>query len=541
MDGEQLLTYACKKFELNKYDEALEAFALAYNLGHEKAWILDNVYSCYMLANEKSFQIQYNKYRSTCNVAYEECVLDFIPYKDGEYYIFDKDERMFYRTFSTISAMQAVSSGELKNVEFSPIVVEVEKNWEEAESFLIEAKRRKVYVICKNKKRFASYYKIPELAELMKNIIVFQDLKELQVYFHIHTAEYLPKYFRGTDETGKKFWEIFQEEHTFRLTPEGRNTQNVLLTIGIPTYHRGNLLLKRLENLQQMVYDAEVEFAISKNGMDVYQKEYDQVPEIRDSRINYYDHGKDLKYEINWHYVVEMAHGEFVLFVSDEDDIILDALEHYLEILRSYKRIDLIRAKTSFQYQNITTRRYRERGKEAFKLSFLSQNYLSGLIVKRKVFLESNFLELERYSNNVFYQMYPHEWWCAVLNKKGDYLEENVMLIHEFVSESPTVNLLYATYSSRIEQLWGQIEFLKLFINSEDQDLLEYGWIAIVFKIGYYLKLAYDSGYEIDKYDVYLQKYGKICMNEIMNSSLDVKRKKRTLIFLNQILSKVSD
>ena len=36
MDGKQLVEYACLRFEEEKYDEALEAFVLAYSKGYER-------------------------------------------------------------------------------------------------------------------------------------------------------------------------------------------------------------------------------------------------------------------------------------------------------------------------------------------------------------------------------------------------------------------------------------------------------------------------------------------------------------------------
>ena len=34
---------------------------------------------------------------------------------------------------------------------------------------------------------------------------------------------------------------------------------------------------------------------------------------------------------LNWYKTIEKAHGKYVLLVSDEDDIEIGALEHYLK------------------------------------------------------------------------------------------------------------------------------------------------------------------------------------------------------------------
>lgn len=95
MKETDLLEYGCKKFQEEKFDEALEAFVLAYCKGYEREWILDNVYRCYMEGNQEEFQRAYALLQVEEQMPYEECILDFIPYKEGEYYIFDKEQRTF--------------------------------------------------------------------------------------------------------------------------------------------------------------------------------------------------------------------------------------------------------------------------------------------------------------------------------------------------------------------------------------------------------------------------------------------------------------
>ena len=45
---ELLYTYACEKFEQQKYDEALEALILLYGKGYERDWIKNSIYQCYV-------------------------------------------------------------------------------------------------------------------------------------------------------------------------------------------------------------------------------------------------------------------------------------------------------------------------------------------------------------------------------------------------------------------------------------------------------------------------------------------------------------
>ncbi len=92
----------------------------------------------------------------------------------------------------------------------------------------------------------------------------------------------------------RKISEILSKEHEYRLTNVGRNRDNILLTIGIPTHNRGNLLLKRLEKLLKMNYDAEIEIVVCKNGNDLYQSEYAEAAKIDDARLSYYGTDEEL-------------------------------------------------------------------------------------------------------------------------------------------------------------------------------------------------------------------------------------------------------
>ena len=49
-----------------------------------------------MLGNEATFEHTYVQLQENAGVSYEQCTLDFIPYREGEYYIYDK-EMMFFR------------------------------------------------------------------------------------------------------------------------------------------------------------------------------------------------------------------------------------------------------------------------------------------------------------------------------------------------------------------------------------------------------------------------------------------------------------
>lgn len=527
--GQELLEYACRQFENGAYDAALEAFILAYSKGYERDWVLENIYNCYMSGNEMEFRKTFQEWHYVEGVvSYEECLLDFVPYHEGEYYIFDKEIKEFRGIYSTEALQAAKRPEEFNRKEFSAIAIGLDWDWRKWLEILGEAKYRKVYVVCQSIGRCASFFKLPELQEYAANIILFPDMETFKEYFHEHTSEYLPKLFFGTEKEKNDLRESMNIEHVYRLTPEGRNTDNVILTIAIPTYNRGNLVLERLNKLLPILYDAEIEIAVSKNGMELYQEEYQNIAEITDARLVYYDHEKTLWSTENWRYTVSMSHGQYVVFVSDEDEIVLQSLEHYFRILTSYPNVNMVRAKSNFHYSFITDQRYGEKGLEAFKNVYLDQNYLSGLIVRRKDFMQEDFASLDRFSENEFYRNYPHEWWCAVLSQKGDSLYEPVQLVQEGepVKEEEEQEGLpwYATYEERIRQFQGMVEFIH-WLMDDNPEGIEVALEASVKKIMYLFDVGRYYKYDREHFGEWVNRFCELVINVINEFVLSEEQK----------------
>ena len=511
---DEVLEVAYTKFEEKKYDEALEMFVSIYNAGYDKDTILQNLYNCYVLGNEDTFRktFEYQCKKNQC--IYEECCLEFFPYKDGEYYIYNCRKKFFEGVFSA-NALENVKQEQVLDVlEFTPITLAFNGMWEKFFSILTSAKERKIYTICSNRERMISYFKIPEIKKYMDNVMIFQNLEEYQKYFHEHTAEYLPRIVFASENEAEKINAILDKEHQYRLTEEGRNKDNILLTIGIPTHDRGNLLLKRLDNLLQMPYDAEIEITISKNGTHYYQKEYESIEKIKDSRIQYVGYNREITMSENWGNVIYISHGKYVLMVSDEDDVILSALEHYLKILKENKNVAFVRAKTKVQYSLLSETKVCQQGLEAFEESFLRGNYLSGTIYNKQKFVKIEIEDWNRkYKDNIFYRTYPHLWWNMLLCYQGNYIVDTVTLIHERDSVGIEESKKYkkdnvteggladeymdlknnipipSTYESRMKQFWGGIELINNYFQNDNYMKIK-AWTYLTTKTMYLMKLV---------------------------------------------------
>ena len=564
LNVDEVLELAYIKFEEKKYDQALELFIAVYNAGYEKKAILQNLYDCYISGNETVFRETFGHRNGKKIDLYDECNLDFYPYKDGEYYIYNRIEEKFEGVFSSEKLEQTKQEQILDVLEFTPITLSFDGTWEKFFSILTSATSRKIYTICSNRGRIISNFKIPEIKKYMDNVVIFQNLEEYQKYFHEHTAEYLPRIVFASENEAEKINAILDKEHQYRLTEEGRNRDNILLTIGIPTHDRGNLLLKRLDNLLQMPYDAEIEIAISKNGTHYYQKEYETVDKLPDTRINYVGYDKEMYPCENWANLMSISHGKFVLMVSDEDDVMIEALEHYLNLLFHNEGIGMVCAKTKFQYAHIEQKRYYKKGVDALEEGFLTNNYLSGQIYNRQFFLEQNIVEWNfKYRNNKFYYLYPHMWWQVLLCLKGDLAIDDICLINEGTScwkeetkkyamekdiedahgsaeENENIIGIVSTYESRMEQFCGLIEMIKDF-KEFDKEIKVETLIMAVDKNVYLMTMVCNAfGYKKEELDLWIEKLFDKAIDTIEELNLDKELRKNALKRLLNSLNYVS-
>lgn len=538
----EVLDYACEKFEEGEYDIALEMFVSLYERGYEREWVLENIYNCYMAGNEETFRETYGE-QAESSMDYEDCILDFIPCREGEYYIFDKESCVFRGMFSIFAFQNAQPEEIFNELEYSAVAVALDWDLREQINVFTVARERKIYAVCQDVRRCMSFYKIPELNEYFKNMKIFSGFQSFQDYFHENRAVYLPKAFIGKKEARRELKRIWEQEHAYRLTPKGRSKENVLLTIAIPTANRGNQLLKRLENLLQMSYDAEVEIAVSKNCNRLYEEEYKQAGNISDARLNYYDHGKEIRNVLNWHYAAVMSCGKYVMLTSDEDDVIIDALEHYFKLLETHPDLSLIRPGSVQMYSGLLERRYGKKGWEAFEIVFLTQYHFPGMIVRHKDFVEADLLQYESYMENYYYRFYPHDWWCAILSQMGDCVLEPFLLY----DDSQPVDVKqewkalgceegyvpgWKTYESRIKQFQGMIEFLQSVLKIEDKERFEQYLRRAVDKTALLFEITKSTGFDLENYEREVDNFARAVVETIGKSCLEDRQKERELAYL---------
>lgn len=472
--GQELLDYACMRFENGEYDAALEAFILSYTNNYEQECVLENIYNCYMKGNDAEFRKNYDRWNTGGEISYEECTLDFIPYREGEYYIFDKEIQKFRGIFSMDRVINIVRHENFRQMEFGALAAVIDWDFSRLPEILAEAGYRKVYVVCRDKNRCVSFFKIPELAEYAENIMIFFGGEEFQQYFHENMAEYLPKQCAGAGDETQNLLAVINQEHEYRLTAEGRNTDRVMLTIGIPSYNRGHRALKNICNLQKLPYDSEIEFLVVDNCSTENTDGYDEIKKMQagDSRISYYRFPDNPGGNSSGFEVLERAKGKFCCLLSDEDRIVLENVESYLQIIQMYgDTVGFIRSAGGQYYVEGNKFEKVPRGDAAFGELFWGLNYISGLIFNTRMWHGKNMCAKlkQQGKENLFVAAYAYNAAALYICLDKDVYISRVQLFEEGEAEERSAGdvitdgkqtLGYASPDQRIAQMEGLLQIL---------------------------------------------------------------------------------
>uniref|UniRef100_UPI0025F8DC94 glycosyltransferase n=1 Tax=uncultured Clostridium sp. TaxID=59620 RepID=UPI0025F8DC94 len=440
--------------------------------------------------------------------------------------------------------------------EFSDILLIDDFNIENAKKFIV-GNNKKIYYYSLNIIKSLSFFKLPGILKYLERVRFFNSIKEIKNYFRNNLNTYIPHILLdSSDEKRKELQKtvnnILMQEHEFRLTKEGRCTNNILLSIGIPTWNRGNLALKNIKSLLRTPYDSEIEFVVSDNGSTQYTDEYLQIRNMNDSRVKYFRFDKNMGATINFANVMSIASGKYVLLLSDEDRVNLEVLGHYMNLLKNNENIALIRSSTDSMYINLSNQCF-SAGYDALKNAFLTGNYISGIIYKKEIFNKYKLKDLYlKYKNNIAYKYYPHMFWDSVMALNGEFVtDSNTLIFHgksvlqeqiakgiaendSEIKKNISVELdnmpLYVTYENRILQHYGFIELINnLNIDSIEMVILLY--IKLCFKTNFLPSLVKDTylnnGYD---WNIIYNKILKCCIKGIEQLKVDLSVEQKELI-----------
>ena len=491
MEQKELFKEAIELFEAGEYDKSVQNLIGLYEHGYEKEQILNFLYQAFVEPNIEEFKKNYQTQADgLIDVEYEATQLDFIPVSDQKFYIWYKEEQRFVGNID----LNVEAQIEDRQRDFQSLLIAQTCDIREMIPFLLNKQYNTVYIVLnKNKEIFASFLKLPKIREyFLENAIIFENTKIMQLFFEEYSEFYIPRSIIAKDS--QEYVTFFKDLHKRRLLKK-REKNNVFLTIGIPSYNRGKILLENVKQLLNLEYDAEIEIVVSNNGSKIEADYYDQISKINDSRLVYTSFEANQGYASNVLNVMTHASGHFLVMCSDEDFLVLDKLSGFIQFL--FENLQMAMSYTGgygSNFENGTIQMY-PAGIQAIECA-VNSNYLTGLVFNNSIISKYKIIEkVQQNRGNLFVEYYVHSVIATIIAQYGDVWKNPICLweskyekqSEEYGSKSL---LSYMKYESRVEQMESAIKFilneLKLNLEEQIQVVLER-----IVKTYYLLYLAY--------------------------------------------------
>ena len=491
MEQKELFKEAIELFEAGEYDKSVQNLIGLYEHGYEKEQILNFLYQAFVEPNIEEFKKNYQTQADgLIDVEYEATQLDFIPVSDQKFYIWYKEEQRFVGNID----LNVEAQIEDRQRDFQSLLIAQTCDIREMIPFLLNKQYNTVYIVLnKNKEIFASFLKLPKIREyFLENAIIFENTKIMQLFFEKYSEFYIPRSIIAKDS--QEYVTFFKDLHKRRLLKK-REKNNVFLTIGIPSYNRGKILLENVKQLLNLEYDAEIEIVVSNNGSKIEADYYDQISKINDSRLVYTSFEANQGYASNVLNVMTHASGHFLVMCSDEDFLVLDKLSGFIQFL--FENLQMAMSYTGgygSNFENGTIQMY-PAGIQAIECA-VNSNYLTGLVFNNSIISKYKIIEkVQQNRGNLFVEYYVHSVIATIIAQYGDVWKNPICLweskYEKQSEEDGSKSLLsYMKYESRVEQMESAIKFmlneLKLNLEEQIQVVLER-----IVKTYYLLYLAY--------------------------------------------------
>lgn len=462
-------------FEAGNYDDAVAGFIEIYESGFMCETIIRDIYNCFIIPNQEEFRTNFlHNNVGITSLDYEELPIDFIPVTEEKFYLFNREEKHFQ---GWIELGIEESERHFESVCIAGI-------WDLRDLFpsMKSGSWRKYYVNMENvESYFVSFLKLPNFtSDYLKDTVFFSSSGQMKQYFIENDEIYMPHIFCTNED--EKYRKIIQDVHNIRIQNSFAARKNIFLSICIPSWNRGSILLKTVRNLLNLKYDAEIEIVISNNGSDQDWEGYHELKDLGDSRIKYFEFERNQGYASNVRKVLELAEGDFAILASDEDWMLLDNFALLLDDLWNHSDMGIITTTglgpgfANKRVINFTA------GYEALSLA-LNLNYITGNTFNMELFHKNMVLSrFDAMRGNSFLEYYAHCVLAALTCEGAEARESGILLwdskmLQEQEAPKKTNNRSggiseYATLNSRLEQQNSSIELLIKALKLEPEELI---------------------------------------------------------------------
>ena len=198
--------------------------------------------------------------------------------------------------------------------------------------------------------------------------------------------------------------------------------KDYLISICIPSYNRPKEIGRLLNSIDSDYYTDQLEIVICEDKAPRRLEVREVVQEFKDSSqyiVNYIENEENCGYDKNLRNLINNAHGEYILFMGDDDMFIpgrLDGFITYVKkhrdcgyILRCYQNVAVDGSVAEFKY--FEEDKVFEPSADTYITMFDKSVFISGFTIKREY---AQAIESDSFDGSLLYQMYLLSEVCRV-------------------------------------------------------------------------------------------------------------------------------
>ncbi|WP_026523438.1 glycosyltransferase [Butyrivibrio sp. MB2005] len=459
MSVNDILKYAFDKFDANEYDEAVMAFMAAHQASddpQQKDDIFQVINESFIAPNENEFKKAYEdntkfllekgKLHLDTIPEYGMLSLKMIPASDSRFYVWNDEESRFEGKQPVIIDENKLD--DVSNRVFSPMLID---GYSDMRLILHDAessRNMRIYMVLKNDrmlKQFFSYLTIPGMGKILceLNVDIFDDKYTFEKYIR-ESGAYIPR--RIKSEELDEYTQLMTDIHNERVSST-RKGDNVFLSICIPSWNRGKEALETVKNLQQLMYDEEIEIVLCNNSSTKQTDYYEKINELAslDKRIVY----KELPstcYRDSFENVIGLPSGKYAIFSSDQDHMITENFDDAIQYIynNSNNNVGVMTFETISPISKVIYYRCDKsivHTKTMEKVALAcGSNYITGLCfnmdnIRKNGLLEKIKKKYHENADNKMYDDYTHCVLAAYLVKNSEYAFSGMPLFEDEAEE----------------------------------------------------------------------------------------------------------
>ena len=165
----------------------------------------------------------------------------------------------------------------------------------------------------------------------------------------------------------------------------------------IPSYTRGELLRYAIESILIQVAGENVEILIGDNNPERQDITEQYVSSLTDNRISYYKHQKNLGAAGNWTRVCQLAQGEWIIMLHDDDMLYSDYFACLKKVMSAYPYNDIVGIFPTFNSAAFQGTDQPQRTDEQIRVRYIHlEDFLEGCVlacpigmcIRKKAFLQ---------------------------------------------------------------------------------------------------------------------------------------------------------